>query len=106
MTKSPHEQTFSLEKINQETAKIKWADLQPFFAAGQTIYIAPELDLINTAQHIASDNKAIIEQAMIKKSIHPVTDNQAKEWLANDITTWTVVVKPWLLVQPINHKSD
>jgi len=33
-------------KLNQETAKAGWAELQPFFARGQTIYVAPELDLI------------------------------------------------------------
>jgi len=104
MTAFPHNRAIDQEKINQETAKMKWSELQRFFAAGQTIYIAPELDLISTAQHIAADNRTLIKQAMTNKTIHPVTDNQAKEWLANDITTWTVVVKPWLLVQPITHK--
>lgn len=95
-----------LEKINQETATMKWSELQRFFAAGQAIFIASNLDLICTAQHMAADNKVFLEEAIANNTIHPVTDEQAKEWLANDISTWTVVVKPWLLVQPITSKPD
>ncbi len=36
-------------KLNQETAKASWKELQPFFARGQTVYVAPELDLIEVA---------------------------------------------------------
>jgi hypothetical protein len=31
--------------------------------------------------------------------LHRVNDAQAMQWLAQDALLWTVVVKPWILVQ-------
>lgn len=42
-------------KLNQETAKANWKELQPFFARGQTVYVAPELDLIEVALAFSED---------------------------------------------------
>ena len=47
-------------KLNQETAKASWKELQPFFARGQTVYVAPELDLIEVALAFSDDEAAQI----------------------------------------------
>jgi hypothetical protein len=31
--------------------------------------------------------------------ISPVSDSQARDWIKQDIILWSVVVKPWVLVQ-------
>ena len=36
-------------KINSETAKIPWKELQRFFAGGNTLLVATELDLVDVA---------------------------------------------------------
>jgi len=89
------------EELNAETAKIRWQELQQFFANGSTIYVSPELDLIDVAMEICHDNKSKIEQWMADESVGQVSDNQALEWLEADATVWSVVVKPWVLVQPL-----
>mgnify|MGYP001817855465 CR=1 FL=1 len=92
------------EELNAETAKIPWQELQRFFANGSTIYVSPELDLIDVAIEICHDNKEQIEQWMADESVGQVSDDQAVAWLEADATLWSVVVKPWVLVQPLKDQ--
>lgn len=92
------------DELNAETAKIRWQELQRFFANGSTIYVSPELDLIDVAMEICHDNKAKIEQWMSDQSVGQVSDDQAIEWLEADATVWSLVVKPWVLVQPLKDQ--
>ncbi len=92
------------EELNAETAKIPWQELQRFFANGSTIYVSPELDLIDVAIEICHDNKEQIEQWMTDESVGQVSDDQAVAWLEADATLWSVVVKPWVLVQPLKDQ--
>jgi hypothetical protein len=99
-----NESAYSLEKIkvNLETSKIPWSELQRFFASGQAIAVAADLDLVEVACQFAVDNKVIVEQWLRANQISRVSDLQAKDWLENRYQVWAVVVKPWVLVQPIS----
>lgn len=90
------------DELNAETAKIRWQELQRFFANGSTIYVSPELDLIDVAMEICHDNKGKVQQWMADTLVSQVTDEQAMAWLETDVTVWSVVVKPWVLVQPLS----
>jgi len=92
------------DELNAETAKIPWQELQRFFANGSTIYVSPELDLIDVAIEICHDNKEQIEQWMADEFVGQVSDEQAVVWLEADATLWSVVVKPWVLVQPLKDQ--
>lgn len=86
-------------KINGETARYQWKDLQRFFAAGAVIVVHDELDLVDVAMRIASDDTEAVRQWMAAGRIGQVSDVQASTWLEADASLWTVVVKPWILVQ-------
>ncbi|WP_420474398.1 DUF2288 domain-containing protein [Noviherbaspirillum sp. ST9] len=86
-------------KINGETARMQWKALDRFFAAGAVIAVSSDLDLVEVAYRIASDDKAAVGQWMAENRIGRVSDEQASTWLAADMALWTVVVKPWVLVQ-------
>ena len=88
-----------LEKLNLETSKIPWKDLQRFFAGGNVIYVSNELDMIEAAYQISMDNKDLVQQWMRENKIAKVTDDQAGKWFEADAEVWAVVVKPWILVQ-------
>lgn len=76
-----------------------------FFASGTVIFVSEELDLVEVGVQISLDNKTAVAQWMEEKRIGKVSDEQAKAWLDSDATLWTVVVKPWLLVQPPKAQS-
>lgn len=87
------------KKINTETAKISWRELQHQFACGSTIYVAPSLDLVEVALEISRDNTAAVKEWLQKGQLGPVSDQQAQAWTDSDTLVWSVVVRPWVLVQ-------
>ncbi|NEV61255.1 DUF2288 domain-containing protein [Thiorhodococcus minor] len=86
-------------KLNQETAKIRWTELQRFFAQGLVLCVRPGLDLVDVALAMAKDDAEKIGAERSAGRIAAVTDQQAREWLAQDACLWAVVVKPWILAQ-------
>ncbi len=87
------------QEINEQTAQMHWSELERFFASGNVISIAPELDLIDVGARIAADDKTSVQDWMSAGLLHRVTDVQANEWVKSNTLLWAVVVKPWILVQ-------
>ena len=87
------------KKINLETSQMQWTELLRYFAAGTVIAVSDDLDLIDVAARIANDDTASIAQWMAESRVGKVSDAQAKAWLDAEAALWTVVVKPWILVQ-------
>ena len=92
-------------KIISETARIPWLELQRFFAAGKVMLVAAELDLIDVAHALQLDNVEQVKKWTENLQLSPVSDVQAKQWVAEDASLWTVVIKPWILVQTVTPKS-
>lgn len=89
-------------KLNLETARIPFKELLRYFANGSVIAVSEELDLIDVAARIAADDAETVSGWLDAQRLVRVTDAQAKAWLDIDAMVWTVVVKPWILVQ---HQS-
>ncbi len=90
-------------KINFETAKIAWQDLERFFAAGSVVYVSPELALIDVAYALSQNDSGQFKAWMDAKKVAHVSDEQAIAWHDSSASVWSVVVKPWILVQDINR---
>jgi hypothetical protein len=86
-------------KINQETSRIAWKELQRFYASGATILVSSELDLVDVAFQISEDNKLQVAQWLSMGKIGKVTDAQALAWYEADAGVWAVVVSPYVLIQ-------
>ena len=91
--------TLEKEKVNLETAKIAWTDLQRFFAKGEVIWIDAKLDLVEVAHQFSIDNKTQVKNWLENQQIALVSDSQALQWFETNAQLWAVVVKPWILVQ-------
>jgi hypothetical protein len=89
------------DRINSETARYPWRELQRFFASGAVVAVAPDLDLVEVAISIAKDDTVAVRQWMAEQRIGRVSDLQAQAWLEADAQLWTVVIKPWILVQQV-----
>jgi hypothetical protein len=100
MTQSSKQDELLRTKLNLETSRMPWKELLRYFAAGMVIAVSHELDLVDVAARIANDDKTSVQQWMLENRIAKVSDEQASAWLEADIALWTVVVKPWILVQP------
>ena len=90
------------DRIHGETAKIPWKELQLWFANGSAISVSRQLDLIEVAAQFSLDNAGTIDSWMSDGHIRPVSDAEAAQWIEADLLVWTVVVKPWVLVQSVS----
>jgi hypothetical protein len=90
------------EKIQLETAKIYWSELQRFFAKGEAIWISTQLDLIDVAYHFYIDDKKQVQEWLNNKTIAQVPDELALGWFNSNTQLWAVVIKPFVLVQEID----
>jgi len=88
------------DKINRETARIPWSELERHFANGAVVYVSEELDLVEVALRMAHDDKASIARWMSEGKLAKVSDLQAQTWQAADALLWASVLSPWVLVQP------
>jgi hypothetical protein len=86
--------------LNLETSRIKWEELQRFFASGSAIFVNEALDLIDVAIQISRDNKEQVLGWMETGLLSRVSDTQALAWYETDAEVWAVVVRPYVLVQP------
>lgn len=93
----PPEDTRS--KLNLETAKIPWRDLQTYFARGQVVFVSEKLDLLEVGEALAADDKARFEQWMADGAVGEVPVAHAQSWYEAETELWAVVIAPWVLVQ-------
>ena len=88
------------DRLNLETARIEWAALQRFFAAGRVLQVRSDIDLVEVAINFVEDKTEAIQAWMQAKQLQPVNDATARHWVAtNPDNLWAVVVAPWVLVQ-------
>jgi hypothetical protein len=99
MKTDPLKDTELHDKINRETARINWSELERHFAHGAVIQVSQELDLVEVALRIAHDDKETIARWMSEGKVGKVSDAQALEWQALDARVWASVVSPYVLVQ-------
>ncbi|QEY26472.1 DUF2288 domain-containing protein [Neisseria zalophi] len=88
------------DKLNLETARISWQELQPHFARGAAVYVDAGLDLIATARLMSEDNATELKKWMDAGKFGLVSEDQARRFLADNQEMWAVVVAPWVLIQP------
>lgn len=91
-----------LEKLNLETGKLCWKDMERHFARGVVVTIAPQLDLLEVAACLAADDKAQFLPWFESGLVARASSQDATEWNERDASFWAVVVAPWLLVQEID----
>ena len=86
-------------KLNSETARIPWKELQRYFAGGYTMTVDEQLDLIEVAYQFHQDNAKQIEIWLNDQLIKQVSNDQARQWFNDDAELWACVIRPWVLIQ-------
>lgn len=94
------------QKLHEETALIAWKELQRFFAQGIVMWVHEDHDLVEIGTFIAQDQVIEIEALMESSKFAVVSDDQAKKWFDQDISLWSLVVAPFVLVQEQGRQTD
>ncbi len=88
------------DRLNLETARITWPELERYFASGKVIHVAATLDLIEVATSIAEDNAVAVKQWMTTQQVDVLSDATALQWVEQQPDNlWAVVLAPWVVVQ-------
>ena len=106
MQTKPENDTDLRLKVNRETARLPWTELLKHFAAGNVVWVANSLDLVDVAVRVSHDDKANISQWMASGLLAAVSDAQAQQWLEANAELWAVVVSPFILVQQDKARKD
>jgi hypothetical protein len=88
-----------IARLNSETAKIDWHELQKHYAAGNVLGVASNADLIKVAIEFHRDNATQIQQWLQDSSLFEVSDQQALDWYNSNCQLWALVIPPFVLVQ-------
>jgi hypothetical protein len=94
------------DELNQQTATVDWSELVKHFARGVIIYVDADLDLIDVAHHIASDDVQTIEKLLTSGSLRRASDEDARDWNMRSPQFWCVVAAPWVLIQERVYSGD
>ena len=102
---SPQSRDEIKARLNLETSRITWRELQTYYARGHVVRVAPELDLLDVAAELTADNKAQFQHWMKQAQMGDVSPDLARAWYDREAELWAVVVAPWVLVQDRDDQS-
>lgn len=88
-----------VQKLNLETGRLGWPELQRHFARGMVVVVDPGLDLLEAADALAEDHTERFGEWAEFGLIRRASDEDARHWQATHAEFWAVVVAPWVLVQ-------
>jgi len=86
-------------KLNAETARLPWHELERHFARGVLITVDADMDLIEVAAGMAADDATAVGQWLTEDRIRRTTADEARRFGEQRRELWCVVVAPWVLVQ-------
>jgi len=102
MTKSLDELS---AKLNTQTGKVLWPEIQRHFARGVVLVVGHQADLLSIAADVIRDNQAVVEDFLANGDLKKASIEDARSWQESDPLFWAVVVAPWVLIQEINEKN-
>ncbi len=86
-------------KLNLETARLAWPELERHFARGVVVRVKPGFDLVDAALQVAENNTGAVQAWLADGTLARPEIEDAQRWHAAQQVFWGVVVAPWVLVQ-------
>lgn len=93
-------------KLNAETGKLAWTELERHFARGVLVKVAGDLDLVDVAVAMSHDDKVTVEAWLVQGRIARASTEDALIWHAQQCQFWAVVAAPWVLIQEVAARQD
>ncbi len=88
-------------RLNAETGKLTWKELERHFARGVVIKVRAELDLVDVAASFVNDDRRAVEGWLGSGQVARASEQDARDWSQHDPVFWAVVTAPWVLVQEV-----
>jgi len=89
------------EKLEKYSGDVDWSYLKPHFEAGNMIYVDPCLDLKTVGLAFAEDNQAQVKQWLKSGDLVQPCELHAEHWAQEKTHFQAMIVRPFVLAQPI-----
>ena len=90
-----------IARLNGETAKIEWHQLQKYYATGSVVAVDKGFDLIKVAIALNQDDTEKVKQWLAEGKVSDVSNQQAQTWYDQNSLVWALVLPPFVLVQEV-----
>ena len=87
------------EDLKKSLDETFWEDLRPHIVRGTVLILAQDLDLIETAFLIASDDKEKVQNLVVTNKINKPNIEEINSWEQAQVKLRCLIVKPFVLVQ-------
>lgn len=99
---SPAEDSLTeAEKLEKYSGEVDWSYLRPHFQAGNLIYVDPSLDLKAAGLAFSKDDQAQVRKWLKCGDLVQPCDLHAKHWQKEKTRFHAMIVRPFILAQPI-----
>jgi len=91
-----------VESFKRDLAEVSWRELKIHLKRDAIIVVAADLDLIDVAVAVASDDKSLVEVWIGEDQLGKPTEEQLKSWEEeSDYRFKMLIVQPFILVQNV-----
>lgn len=91
------------QKLEQDLANISWQEILPHAKRDAVIVIDGQLDLLEVAKAIASDQTSLVSNWIAEKLVAKPSTTQLTDWNNHPETEFlAAIVQPFVIIQPIN----
>ena len=94
-----------IARLNGETAKIEWHQLQKHYATGSVVAVDKGFDLIKVAIALNQDDTEKVKQWLAEGKVSDVSNQQAQTWYDQNSLVWALVLPPFVLVQEVKSSE-
>lgn len=89
------------DKLRSEILPTGWSDLAPHFARGALLLAGPELDLLEAAVAIATDDADQVQGWLATSTLRRAEERDATAWAEGSPRFQFVILQPWVLAQAL-----
>ena len=103
---SPAEDTMSdLEKLEKYSGTVDWTYLKSHYEAGAMLYVDPTLDLKRAGLALAQDQAEQVQAWLKSGDLVKPCDLHVAHWLKTKTHFNAMIVRPFVLAQPVKKEN-
>ncbi|MFQ3225128.1 MAG: hypothetical protein ACI8Z5_001384 [Lentimonas sp.] len=90
------------EKLEKYSGNVDWSYLKPHYEAGSMIYVDPSLDLKTVGLAFANNDQAQVKAWLKSGDLVQPCDLHTEHWKQSNTHFNAMIVRPFVLAQPIS----
>ena len=90
------------DKLEKYTGDVDWNYLKPHFEAGSMVYVDPSLDLMDAGVAFTQDDQDKVKNWLKNGDLVQPCQLHAEHWQKEKTRFNAMIVRPFVLAQPIN----